>query len=109
MQTLVQIACKKGRSLRDVIVNDTKRLAHFGLVVQKKQQPGRPNGWAKIIGNEPDLKGSLNLEWDASTSILLCRVVNKGAGRPDLILGQFVSYVFVACHRRIEAVNIIPR
>jgi hypothetical protein len=47
MQTLVQVVCSKGKSLRDVIVNDPK-LPEFGLVTQKKQQPSRQHGWAKI-------------------------------------------------------------
>jgi hypothetical protein len=54
-------------------------------------------------------RGALNIEGDADTSILLCRVVNRGAGRPHLILGDFVDYLFHRLRRRIEAVNIIPR
>lgn len=109
MQTLVQVVCTKGKSLRDFIVNDEAKLAQFGLEIQRKQQPGRPHGWAKIRSSETDPKGALNIEWDGGTSILSCRVVNKGAGKPGLILGHFVTYLFARCHRRIEAVNIIPR
>ena len=108
MQTLVQVVCSKGKSLRDVIVNDTK-LSDFSLVTQKKQQPGRRHGWAKIRSSEPDRRGALNIEWDADTSILLCRVVNRGAGRPNRVLGDFVDYLFHRWRRRIEAVNILPR
>lgn len=108
MQTLVQVVCSKGKSLRDVIVNDGK-LEQFGLVTQKKQQPGRRHGWAKIRSSEPDRRGALNIEWDADTSILLCRVVNRGPGRPNRVLGDFVDYLFHRFRRRIEAVNILPR
>jgi hypothetical protein len=108
MQTLVQVVCSKGKSLRDVIVNDPK-LSEFGLITQKKQQPGRQHGWAKIRSTEPSRHGALNIEWDADTNILLCRVVNRGAGRPSQVLGDFVGYLFERCRRRIEAVNIIPR
>ena len=108
MQTLVQVICTKGNSLRDSIVRDSK-LSEFGLVIQKKQQPGRQHGWAKIHSSYEDRRGALNIEWDADTSILLCRVVNRGAGRPHLILGDFVDYLFHRFRRRIEAVNIIPR
>jgi hypothetical protein len=38
MQTLVQVVCQRGRSLRDSIVNDDK-IAQFGLAVHKKLQP----------------------------------------------------------------------
>ena len=108
MQTLVQVVCSKGKSLRDTIVNDSK-LADFGLETKKQRQPGRQHGWAKIRSTEADRQGALNIEWDASTSILLCRVVNRGAGRPNRVLGDFVDYLFHRFRRRIEAVNIIPR
>jgi hypothetical protein len=108
MQTLVQVICSKGTSLRDSIVNDP-RLSEFALVIHKKQQPGRRHGWAKIHSTEGRRRGALNIEWDADTSILVCRVVNRGAGRPNLILGDFVDYLFRRFRRRIEAVNIIPR
>lgn len=61
MQTLVQVVCSKGGSLRDSIVNDP-RLPDFGLVVQKKQQPGRAHGWAKIRSREAGRRGALNIE-----------------------------------------------
>ena len=108
MQTLVQVICSKGKSLRDSIVNDAQ-LADFGLLIQKKQQSGRQHGWAKIHSTYARRHGALNIEWDANTSILLCRVVNRRAGRPHLILGDFVEYLFHRFRRRIEAVNIIPR
>ena len=108
MQTLVQVICSKGKSLRDSIVNDPK-LSAFGLAVSKKQQPGRPHGWAKVHSTEAGRRGALNLEWDGDTSILLCRVINRGAGRPNLIVGDFVDYILQRFRRRIEAVTIIPR
>lgn len=108
MQALVQVICSKGTSLRDSIVND-RRLEEFGLVIYKKQQPGRKHGWAKIHSIEPDRKGALNIEWHSETSLLLCRVVNRGKGRPHRILGDFIGYLFQYFRRRIEAVSIIPR
>jgi hypothetical protein len=108
MQTLVQVICTRGPSLRDAIVNDS-RLWKYDLEIQKKHQPGRQHGWAKVHSIKRDRKGALNLEWDSNTSILLCRIVNRGAGRPNLIIGDFVDYLFDRFRRRIEAVNIIPR
>ncbi len=108
MQTLLQVVCTKGPGLREAIVNDPK-LADFGLVTQKKQQPGRRHGWAKILSNEADRRGALNIEWDADTCMLLCRVVNRGAGRPHRVLGDFVDFLFQRFRRRIAAINIIPR
>jgi hypothetical protein len=108
MQTLIQVVCSKGSSLRDAIVND-RRLHKFDLIIQKKQQPGRARGWAKVHSSAEGRQGALNIEWDADTSILLCRVVNRGAGRPHLIIGDFVDYLFTRHRRRIQAINIIPR
>jgi hypothetical protein len=108
MQTLVQVVCSKGKSLREAITSD-HRLADFDLVNQKSHQPGRQHGWAKIRSTAAGRQGALNIEWDADTNILLCRVVNRGAGRPNRVLGDFIGYLFQRHRRRIEAVNIIPR
>ena len=108
MQTLIQVVCSRGKSLRDVITND-KRLSDFGLETHKKQQPGRRHGWAKIRSSESDRQGALNIEWHGDTNILLCRVVNRGSGRPNRVIGDFVDYLFQCHRRRIQAVNIIPR
>lgn len=108
MQTLVQVVCTKGKSLRDAITNDPK-LSNFGLANHKKHQPGRQHGWAKIHSTAAGRRGAMNIEWDADTGILICRVVNRGAGRPNRVLGDFVDYLFKRHRRRIEAVNIIPR
>src|SRR5258708_23111911 len=100
MQTILQVICSKGTSLRDAIVNDEK-LEEFGLVTQMKRQPGRPHGWAKILSNEPGRRGALNVEWDAATSILLCRIFNRGAARPNRALGDFSDYLFNRFRRRM--------
>lgn len=106
MQTVVQVICSRGRSLRDAIVNDS-RLERYDLVLQKKQQPGRAHGWAKIRGRNS--AGALNLEWDANTRILVCRVINRGAGRPHGLVGAFVEYVLLRHRARIQSINIVPR
>ncbi len=113
MQTLVQVICSKGRSLRDAIVND-RRLDAFGFEVQKKQKPGRAPGWATLHSVGKDRKGfpkrgALKVEWDTQTRVLLCRVINRGKGRPDQIVGDFVYYVLARFRRRIEAINVLPR
>ena len=108
MQTLVQVICSRGRSLRDSIVND-EQLERFGLRIDKKKRRGRKNGWAKIHSVEPRRQGALNVEWDAGKRILSCRVVNRRGGRPYKILGDFVDYLFDRHHGRLRLVNIIPR
>ena len=108
MQTIVQVICSKGPSLRDSIVNDS-RLSDFGFDVSEKLRSGRQKGWAKIHSTRADRWGALNIEWDADTRILLCRVVNRQKGRPDLVLGDFVSYLLRRYHRRITVINVFPR
>ena len=53
-------------------------------------------------------RGAVNIEWDASAAVLKCRVVNRGFGRPNVIVGDFIEYL-LACHRRrLRAVVIVP-
>ena len=108
MQTILQVVCSGSKSVRDQIVNDPK-LEKFNLTVEKEKKPGRSPGWAKIASTRPDARGKLNMMWDANSGILLCRVVNRGAGRPNWIIADFVDYLLAHFRRRIEAVNIIPR
>jgi len=105
MQTVVQVVCNRGRSLRDVIANDRK-LTNLEVVQEKK--PGRSPGWTKVRTTEGERSGSMNIQWDAATSILTCRVVNRGAGRPNLIIGYFVDYLLRRQRRRIKLLTVLP-
>ena len=86
MQILIQVVCSKGRSLRQEIVKDGK-LDKYGLSVSEEKRPGRPHGWAKVHSTGYDRHGAINIEWDAKTNVLLCRVVTRGAGKPNQIIG----------------------
>jgi hypothetical protein len=108
MQTLVQVVCTRGPSLRELIVKNP-RIARYNLSVAWQKQPGRPRGWAKIHSTDPKRRGAMNLVWDANTNILICRVITKGKNRPNLIIGDFVEYLLGRFKRRIEAINILPR
>ena len=108
MQTLLQVVCTKGKSLRDSIVNDRK-LSEDKFKIQKKRKRGRQHGWAKIHSIADGRRGALNLRWASDTHIMECRVVNRGAGRPHLILGDFIDYLFRHHCKRIKAVMILPR
>jgi hypothetical protein len=108
MQAIVQVICRKGPSLRESIVNDDKRLDVFGLKVSGKLKSGRQKGWAKIHSTRSDRWGALNIEWDSDTCILLCRVVNRRKGSPELALGDFVAYLLRHYRRRITIINIVP-
>lgn len=106
MQTLIQVLCNNGPSLRDAVVNDSK-LEKFNLVVRSKQSQGRAPGWAKI-GSDL-VPGAINLDWDAANKILNCRVVNRGAARPDAIAGFLVEYLLARRRSRIQSIHISRR
>jgi hypothetical protein len=105
MQTLIQVACNRAGSLRDAIVND-RRLGRFKLVVSEKKRGTRSSGWAKIHGTSDDGYGAINVQWLASSKVLLCRVVTRGSN-PGPISGDFLRYL-MSCHlRRIQAIHIV--
>lgn len=108
MQVLIQTVCTRGRSLREAIVSDA-RIGRHDLVVALQKRPGRQRGWAKLRSARPDRHGAINLEWDADTSVLISRVVTRGKGRPNLIIGDYIDYLLARHGRRIQAINVIPR
>ncbi|HKQ78481.1 MAG TPA: hypothetical protein VJ810_32575, partial [Blastocatellia bacterium] len=69
----------------------------------------RDNGWAKIHSTLSDRRGAINIHWDPKSKILLCRVVNRGAAKPNLIIGDFIHYLFARYRNKIQAINILPR
>lgn len=108
MQVLVQVICTKGPSLRQAIVND-RRLEDAELVVAEHKRQGRAHGWAKIHSSSEGRHGALNIVWDAATHVLLCRVVTRGEGKPNLIIGDFVDYLLRCFPKRIQSINILRR
>jgi hypothetical protein len=107
MQTVVQVVCTRGLSLRDAIANDP-RLARQGLEVIQEKKPGRSPGWTKVRTTESHRGGSMNIQWDGATNILTCRVIIRGSGRPNLIIGDFVDYLLSRYRRRIKLVTVLP-
>ncbi len=105
MQTLIQVVCTKGKSVRDAIAND-QHLEENGLKLIKQRQSGRKPGWTKIKGMREDRRGSMNIEWNRSTSILICRVVNRGAGKPNLLVGDFINFLLARHNRRVRHITI---
>ena len=108
MQVVVQIICSKGSSLRQAIVGD-RRLSDYGLVVSEEKRLSRPNGWAKIHSSLEGRYGALNIVWHGPTNVLLCRVVTRGPGKPDLVVGDFVGYLLSRYRKRIQSINIVRR
>jgi hypothetical protein len=106
MQTLIDVHCSRGPSLRERIAKDV-RLEKFALYVVKEQKPGRSPGWLKIRSLVPDRRGAINIQWD-TTGVLRCRVVNRGPGRPDEITGDFITYLLARHRKRVRVVNVVP-
>ena len=107
MQTLVQVTCSKGRSLRDAIVKDP-RLGDYNLAVRRTRKPGRSHGWAELHSVDPNRRGALKIQWNPAASVLFCRVVNRRGGTPEGLLGDFVGYLFGRHTKRIWALNVVP-
>jgi len=108
MQVLVQAVCTRGPSMRDAVARHPKLQDHYLRVTEQKRQ-GRSRGWTKVRSTDPGRHGAINLEWDADTSVLVSRVVTRGRGKPNLIIGDFVDFLLRRFRTRIQAINIIPR
>ena len=107
MQTLVQVVCTPGLSVRDAIANDAKLDAH-GLEVVLERKAGRFPGWTKLRSHAEGRRGSINIQWNTATKVLSCRVVNKGSGKPNLIVGDFVDYLLRRHRRRVRVITVLP-
>jgi len=105
VQTVMHVTCTKGRSLRSLIGNEVQKLASCSLEV-KAEKTNRNPGWMKIKGTDDGSRGALNISWNASTKTLTCRIVNRGAGKPNLILGNFVDFLLRYYGTRIRLINI---
>ena len=107
MQTLVQVVCTSGASVRDAIANDAKLDAH-GFEVLFERKAGRSPGWTKLRSRAEGRRGTINIQWNGSTKVLSCRVVNKGRGKPNLIIGDFVNYLLRRHNRRVKLISVLP-
>jgi hypothetical protein len=108
MQILIQAICSKGRSMREAIASDP-RIERHDLQVVHQKRPGRARGGAKLRSTLPHRHGAINLEWDGNTNVLISRVVTKGKGKPNAIVGDYIDYLLARHVRRIQAINVIPR
>ena len=89
-------------------IRDDSHLAKHMLAVARSRKPGRAPGWLKLHSLEADRQGAINIEWHAAGSMLLCRVVNRGAGTPAAITADFFGYILERFPKRIRAVTILP-
>jgi hypothetical protein len=106
MQTLIHVYCSQGQSLRERIAKDPQ-LESYLLYVVNEQKPGRSPGWLKLRSTAADIHGAINLQWDAA-GVLRCRVVNRGTGKPNSIVGDFVGYVLGRHRKRVKMITVVP-
>jgi len=101
VEILLRVICTPDGSLREKIVSD-KYIKNYNLIISKKKTAGRNPGWAKI--HSSDRPGVLNIHWESSTKIFVCRAVTKYPNKPDSIIGDFIAYLFARNRNRIKAI-----
>lgn len=107
MQSIIQVTCYRGGSLREAIAND-KRLERHNLAVSRQKTSGRNPGWAKVHSTNPQVHGAINLGWDPATKTLMARIVTKGKSTPDRITGDFIAYLMRRQRKRIRSILLLP-
>ena len=107
MQSIIQVTCYHGGSLREAIAND-KRLEKYHLAVSRQKTSGRNPGWTKVHSTDPQVHGAINLEWDQATKTLMARIVTKGKSTPDRITGDFIAYLMRRQRRKIRSILLLP-
>lgn len=119
MQILVQVVCSEGTSLRAALnakLRDTelnrKRINEYGIVVEEESRKERNPGWSKLKAGRSDIyrdvNGVVNIEWIASSNVLMCRTIGKG-DVPSALIARLIRYLMENHAKRIEAINILPR
>ena len=107
MQTIIQVLSHSTSSLRDRVTGDWKRLEKdFSIRVGPSKKLGRSRGWAKLYSTRGSGCGAMNLTWDASTQTLIGRVVNRGKGRPNDIVGDFTAYLLARYRGKIRLIQV---
>ena len=107
MQSVIQVTCYRGGSLRERLANDGY-LAKYHLAVSRQKTSGRNPGWAKVRSTARGVHGAINLEWDPATKTLMARVVTKHKTTPDRITGDFIAYLIRRQRTRIRSILLRP-
>jgi hypothetical protein len=108
MQVLVLAPCSKGESLREAIATDPE-LHEYQLDLIEVKRRGRNPGWSKLKSAMQGVGGSINVEWNAPTCMLECRIITRGEGDPAPIVGDLIAYLLDRFPDRIQTITIIPR
>ena len=85
-----------------------ERMARARIRFPSPSSIRRPTRWTKLRSRALGRRGTINIQWNGATKVLSCRVVNKGSGKPNLVIGDFVNYLFQRHRRRIRLVTVLP-
>jgi hypothetical protein len=91
--------------MRDAVADDSK-LEEYNLRIVKEKKAGRKPGWTKVKSSMSDRQGTVNIQWNANARVLMCRVINRGAGKPSLLVGDFVDYLLARHNKRVGHIMI---
>lgn len=109
MQTIVQVICSAGESLRDAIGAD-ETIEKYHLTVTSQQMAGRSPGWTKLhSAADPPKPGAINIEWNPRAATLTCRIITRGHRKPSPIVGDLVTYLVSRFIGRVRTITIVPR
>jgi hypothetical protein len=107
MQTIIQATIKSDVSLRNAITNDDKCLEdNYNIKVESSKKRDRTKGWANLKSTRGSGYGALKLSWDPNTKTLTGRVINRGKGKPDDIVGDFCAYLLFRYAKRLRFIQI---
>jgi hypothetical protein len=107
------VVSRTGSSLREALIDyidkgQSKPSTGFPIWMGREKKPGRNPGWAKAYRREDNRGGVVNFEWNKRSRLLECQAVSKGkrAGRPYLLLGEFISVLMRLPGRPLKSIHI---
>jgi len=105
MQTVIQVLCTGGVSLRQTIADDQEGLEQFQLKLGRQRIANGHPGWTEVRGRG-NTWAALKISWDMPTTTLTCRVASRRLARPHPIASKFVDFLLYRYSERIKAVSI---
>ena len=105
MQVSVLVHCRRGKSLREAVVEHLRHSQTDGLEVVESRRWDRNPGWTKVKSADKK-RGAINLEWSKANRVLECRVVTRGNRLTSPVLGDFITYLMNRHRSRILAITV---
>lgn len=109
MQVLMGIFCEEAKTLRKALGGDTRRLAEYGLEVIEEQGKDRIPGRKTLRSIWPDREGQVNVKWQGSDHLLMCRVIAEGDADPSRLAGDLTAYLLRRHRKGLEIICTLAR